>query len=193
MKRYVATFAGILLAGLFSLRASAHEIVYESTLSGANESPANGSLATGFARVTIDLDVLTMRVESNFADLQGTTLAAHIHCCLVPGGPANVGVATVTPSFTDFPLGVQSGTYDHTFDLTSAGSYNPAFVTANTDVAGAMNAFLNGMANNQTYFNIHTSSFQGGEIRGFFHVVPEPQSLALLLLGVGALLARRRA
>ena len=193
MKRIVATFAGILLAGLFSLRASAHEIVYESTLSGANESPASGSLATGFARVTIDLDVLTMHVESNFAGLGGTTLAAHIHCCLVPGGPANVSVATAVPSFPNFPLGVQSGTYDQTFDLTQAATWNPAFVTANTDVAGAMNAFLNGMANGQTYFNIHTSTFQGGEIRGFFHVVPEPQSLALLLLGVGALLARRRA
>jgi CHRD domain-containing protein/PEP-CTERM motif-containing protein len=193
MKRIAATFAGILLASLFSLQAAAHTIVYESTLSGANESPATGSLATGFARVTIDLDVLTMRVESNFADLQGTTLAAHIHCCLVPQGPLNVGVATAVPSFPNFPLGVQSGTYDQTFDLTQASTWNPAFVTANTDVSGAMNAFLNGMANGQTYFNIHTSTFQGGEIRGFFSVVPEPQSLALLVLGVGALLARRRA
>ena len=193
MKRIVATFAGILLACLFSLRASAHSIVYESTLSGANESPATGSLATGFARVTIDLDVLTMHVESSFSGLGGTTLAAHIHCCLVPGGPANVGVATAVPSFPGFPSGVQSGTYDQTFDMTQASTWNPAFVTANTDVSGAMNAFLNGMANGQTYFNIHTSTFQGGEIRGFFQVVPEPQSLALLLLGMGALLARRRA
>jgi hypothetical protein len=40
-------------------------------------------------------------------------------------------VATTLPTFAGFPLGVTSGTYINTLDLTLASSYNPAFVTAN--------------------------------------------------------------
>jgi MYXO-CTERM domain-containing protein len=187
-----ALSACVLVAGLVASPAAA-SIVYQTTLSPDNESPpATGSLGTGFAQVTIDMDLLTMRVQASFSDLMGTTTAAHIHCCLVPGGPANVGVATTTPLFPGFPTGVTSGTYDMTFDLTQASTYNPAFVTANTDVTGAMNALLTGLADNATYFNIHTTSFPSGEIRGFL-TAPEPQSLSLLAaLGLGAALALRR-
>lgn len=168
--------------------------IYETTLSGANESPPTGSLGTGFARVTVDLDLLTMRVEANFSGLTGTTTAAHIHCCLVDGGPLNVGVATAVPTFPGFPLGVMAGSYDMMFDLSSAATFNPAFVTSNGGtVDSARAAFVAGLDAGATYFNIHTSTSTGGEIRGFLHAVPEPQVLALALLGLGALgFARRR-
>jgi len=72
-----------------------------------------------------------MRVEISFSGLTGTTTASHIHCCeATPGANANVMVATTTPTFPGFPLGVTSGSYDQTFDLTNAGSYNPDFITA---------------------------------------------------------------
>ncbi len=61
-----------LLAAALALPAAAHEVVYETTLSGANESPANGSLGTGFVRITVDLDVLSMHVETTFSGLSGT-------------------------------------------------------------------------------------------------------------------------
>jgi hypothetical protein len=177
---------------MLALPATAHEVVYEATLSGANESPANGSLGTGEVVVTVDLDILTMHVQASFSGLGGTSTAAHIHCCLTNGGPLNVSVATTTPTFPGFPLGVTAGTYDQIFDLSQASSYNPAFVTANTDLSGALNALLNGLAGGATYFNIHTSTFGGGEIRGFLQAVPEPQVLALVALGLGALVAARR-
>src|SRR6266850_5087544 len=106
--------------------ASAAILIYDATLSGPSESPPNASPATGVARVTIDDSLDTMRVETTFSGLLSTTTAAHIHCCFNPSG-TTFGAATQTPTFTGFPLGVTSGSYDHTFDLTVASTYNIAF------------------------------------------------------------------
>jgi hypothetical protein len=104
--------------------------------------------------------------------------------------PENVGVATPTPTFPGFPSGVTSGTYAQNFDLTQASSWNASFIAAQGGtVGGAEAALASGLAGGMAYFNIHTSEFPSGEIRGFF--VPEP-STALLVGGGIALLARRR-
>jgi hypothetical protein len=172
--------------------AFAHEKVYEFSLDGPTEIPANASPGTGFARATVDLDLLTMRVEASFSGLLGTTTAAHIHCCdFMPDGRA--GVATETPSFTGFPIGVTSGAMDHTFDMTLVGSYRAAFITANGGtVSGAFNALLAGMDSGMAYFNIHSNLFQGGEIRGLAELVPEPTSAVLGICGLGVVLATGR-
>ena len=110
-------------------------------------------------------------------------------------GTGTAGVATTTPSFFNFPLGVTSGTYDQVLDLTVASSYNPAFVTASGGtIAGAEAALLAGMAAGMTYFNIHTTVFPNGEIRGFLapRAVPEPWMPALVAIGLAAALAGRR-
>ena len=97
-------------------------------------------------------------------------------------------VATVVPTFPGFPLGVTTGTYLQTFDLTLASSYNPAFITAHGGtVAGAQAAFIAGLLSGQTYLNIHTVQFPGGEIRGQLQAVPEPATL--LLMGTGLMAA----
>jgi hypothetical protein len=82
-----------------------------------------------------------------------------------------------------------AGTYLQTFDLTLASSYNPAFITAHGGtVAGAQAAFIAGLFSGQTYLNIHTSQFPGGEIRGQLEAVPEPATLLLFSTGlVGAM------
>jgi hypothetical protein len=91
---------------------------------------------------------------------------------------------------------VTSGTYNNTLDMTLAPSYNPAFVTLNGGtVAGAFDALLNGLEAGDTYFNIHTNVFPGGEIRGFLAAVPEPSTWAMMILGfagVGFMAYRRR-
>lgn len=169
--------------------AQAHEEVFGTSLSGAAEIPAVTTPASGWAIVTFDLDLFTMRVQATFADLIGTTTAAHIHANLTAPITTNFGVATQTPSFSDFPLGVSAGSYDKTFDMALASSYNAAFITNNGGtVSSAFEALLNAHRQGRAYLNVHTSFRSGGEIRGY---LPTPGAASLLVLG-GVVAGRRR-
>ncbi len=115
------------------------------------------------ATITIDFDLVTMRVQESFSGLSGDVTAAHIHCCTAIPETGTAGVATVTPTFTGFPSGVTAVTSDHTFDMTAASSYNPAFVTANGgNISGAFNTLVAGLAAGTAYSNIHTDVYPGG-------------------------------
>lgn len=195
----LSTYRGAwLVAALLSFATpliSASPVSFTAVLNGSSEQPANGSPGVGFATVIFDIDAHTMQVSANFSGLVGTTTASHIHCCTTLAGAGAAGVATTTPNFPGFALGVSSGAYDHLFDMTLASSYNPAFVNnmGGGSIATAEAVLLQGMLDGKTYFNIHTTAFPGGEIRGFLQQVPEPQSLALVGLGLGALAwAQRR-
>jgi hypothetical protein len=187
----VAALAATVPLLLATPAAHAAVFVYEAALSGPNEQPPNASPGTGWATVTYDDTALTMRVEAQFSGLLGVVTAAHIHCCTVVPMTGTAGVATTTPTFTGFPSGVTAGSYDRTFDLTLASSFNPAYVTSNGGTPfSATAALFTGVADGKAYFNIHSSEYGGGEIRGFLlpSSVPEPGSLALLALGAAALL-----
>jgi len=168
---------------------------YNVFLDGPSESPANASPGTGSASVIYNDSAHTLFIDMVFTGLLGTTTASHIHAATAVAGTGTAGVATTTPTFSGFPLGVTSGSYNNTLDLTLASSYNPAFVTANGGTtAGAEAALTAAMASGKAYLNIHTTVFGGGEIRGFLTPVPEPGTFALMGLGgVGmALLARNK-
>jgi len=184
--------AAILLTGS-SMYASV--VTYVVNLDGPSESPANASPGIGFATITIDSILNTLRVQVTFSGLLGTTTASHIHSPTPSPFTGVAGVATTTPSFAGFPLNVTSGTFDNTLDLTLASSYNPAFVTANGGTtASAEAALLAGIATGEAYLNIHTSVVPGGEIRGFLVAVPEPATLGFVGLALAVLLVfgRRR-
>lgn len=188
MNRLVSAAFIALLAGT----AYAAPIKYVAFMDGASENPSNASPGIGVATLFYDDAANTLRVQATFADLLAPTTVAHIHCCVAP--PGNIGVATPLPTFPGFPAGVTAGAYDQTFDLTLASSWNAAFITANGGTpAGAEAALAAGLLAGQAYFNIHTSLFPAGEIRGFF-AVPEPGTLGLLGLALfgAAAFGRRR-
>jgi hypothetical protein len=171
--------------------AQSASLVFTANLSGAAENPPVASPGTGFTTVTYDSLLRTLRVEVTFSDLLGATTVAHIHAPVE--APGNIGVATQVPTFPGFPSGVTFGTYDQTFDMSDAASFNPAFLTnhGGGDPAAAEAALVAALLEGKAYLNIHTAHTPSGEIRGFLvRSVPEPGTglaSALVLLGLAGL------
>jgi len=197
MKRVIHLLIVLITVLFASYTAHAIPMTFVANLTGANEVPPVPTTATGQAIVILDPTAQTLQVNATFSGLTSNSVAAHIHCCLPSPflSGVNVGVATTVPAFVGFPLGGTSGTYSSAvFDLTQPLIYNPAFVAMFPGIPQAEAAFIAGIQNGETYFNIHTVNFGGGEIRGFLVATPEPASL--LLLGAGligfAWIQRRR-
>ncbi|HJS55278.1 MAG TPA: CHRD domain-containing protein [Chitinophagaceae bacterium] len=110
------------------------------TFSGAQEVPANGSLATGTLVGTYNDATDSLIYTISFSGLSANVTAAHFHGYVPPGisGPVIIGPG-------GFPTGVMSGSFTDTLVLT----------------AGQEDSLKMGLI----YFNIHTSAFPGGEIR----------------------------
>jgi len=184
-------FSGLLLLSATQARAALFQ--YSVDFSGANESPANLSLGIGTGTVSYDDSSHFLTLQAAFSGLTGTTTASHIHAATALPFTSTAGVATTTPSFSGFPLGVSSGSFLKSLDLTLASSYNPSYVAAHGGTTLQAEADLTAaMAAGKAYWNIHSTFAPGGEIRGFLVAVPEPSTLTLMLTGLGLLAARRR-
>ena len=189
MKR---TLAILVLALCTAASASAAPIRFYAQLDGPSEAPPNASPGTGRAVVTIDKAANTMRVQTSFEDLIGIVTVAHIHLSATPLSGTG-GVATTTPTFPGFPAGSTSGSYDRTFDMTMASSYNAAFLNNATNLGSTTTAqatLFTGIEEGRAYLNVHSTLYPGGEIRGF--LVPEPASMTMVGVALAGLVARRR-
>ncbi len=166
------------------------EIVqYAATLTGPAESPPNSSPATGYA--TFDFDTIThsLTMSVSFSGLVGTTTVAHIHADTAVAGTGTAGVASGLVGWT---TGLQSGSYASTIDLLSSASYSSAYLAAHGGTAASAETdLLAAMGNGRAYLNVHSTTFPGGEIRGFISLVPAPGMLPLLGM-CGVLACRRR-
>lgn len=146
-------------------------------LNGANEVPGNSSTATGGAfgtgiRYDDTSNVLSLNVAYGvfgFSALTGDNTGASLNL----GSPGEQGVPLVDLADIHLPLSTVSGLYSGNLTLSQA--------VGSALLAGTI------------YMNINSSAFPGGEIRGQLTVVPEPETVALAVLGFGALaLALRR-
>lgn len=191
------------------LPANAEVRIYSFDLNGPSENPANSSPGTGLGQAIYDTDAHTLTLSATFGGLVGNVTATHFHAVTAVSGlpdnnpigetPSqaaaavpNVGIAVGNPSLPGFPLGVMNGTYAQVLDLTDPSIYNSGFLTnSGGTAAGAEAAFAGALASARTYWNIHSGTYPGGEIRGFPVLIPEPGTAGLVAIGVGMLMTRR--
>jgi hypothetical protein len=147
-------------------------------LTGAQEVPPNASPATGIGTFQLNAALTQLSFNVTFGlpagiPLQGTYTVAHFH-----SGPAGVmgGIIRTMGAAEGPPVGSQSGVFSGLWTTGNPESLTPHIPT----LVGAQPGVPIPI-----YFNIHSSLFGGGEIRGQLVLVPEPTSLALV--GLGAL------
>jgi hypothetical protein len=163
------------------------------SFAAALEPEAPGATGGGAVFVTVDTLAQTLSLDTIWFGLSGGTTVSHIHCCTAAPGTGTVGVAVTPGTLPGFPVGTTFGTYEVTLDLSAPGTYTGGFLTASGGTPAAASArLLAGLASGTAYFNVHSSTFPGGEIRGFLQPVPEPATWGLMALGLAAVGAAAR-
>jgi hypothetical protein len=164
------------LLGLLILPAVSQGQSFVATLDGAQD---GGGTRAGSGIFNLTLSGTTMTLSGSFSGISGTFSDAHIHGSAAPG--ANAGVLYSIVPFLTLGADNKSGTL--------SGQITMVPMPNNRDVP--ITQQLLDLNNGLWYFNIHSSSFGGGEIRGQILSVPEPSTLALIGLGLGGLLVQR--
>jgi hypothetical protein len=148
----------VLLLILFSLAVAgsvaAQPETFTAHLSGGEEVPDNNSKATGQAVFKLRDDGLHYKVI--VANIQNVTMA-HIH--VAPAGENGPIVAWLYPGGPPAQL----------IPGRSSGILAEGVITDNDVVgifSGDLEALLEAMRAGNTYVNVHTSQFPGGEVRG---------------------------
>jgi hypothetical protein len=186
----------VALSALTAMTAPAHAATtFTTILSGLNEIPnANNSAGTGLATAAFFNANNSIRLTGSFQNLTGLTLFGHLHCCTSRN--ANTAVAIEFTDNPGFQLGVTSGSFDLIYDLLNPATYGAAFLAASGGTAvGARDRLLSGLNNELGYFNIHSTVFRGGELRGQLVGVPEPAAWGMMIAGfgiVGGTMRRRK-
>ena len=133
-------FKTLAILGALTLASCAHapsDLKFAANLSGAAETPANDSAATGSVTATLDPATKVFNYTVVYSGLSGPPLAAHFH------GPAAPGAGA--PPTLPVPAPLAS-------PIKGTATLTDAQVTALT---GGL-----------WYFNIHTDAHKPGEVRG---------------------------
>jgi formylglycine-generating enzyme required for sulfatase activity len=155
---------------------------FVATLNGSSVRPPNQSQGVGSATITTSASKHTMRIQIDFNGLLGTTLSVGIHAPVK--APGITGRATQTPTLPQFPMGVQEGNFDQTFDMTQESSYSRGFLAANGGTpASAETVLFDAIKKGEAYVSINTSRFPGGELRGFLNQNPQPTATPFVVAG----------
>jgi hypothetical protein len=158
LKKVLQVFGLLAAVTLLSVPARA-TMLFDASLTGAQEVPPTASQGTGFGTVLLNNALTQITVNLDWFNLTAPATVAHIH------GPAAPGTnAPVIFSLSGVPAATSGAIPEQTFAIT------PAQVA---DLEAGL-----------FYFNIHTPNFPGGEIRGqILAAVPE-QGGTCVLLGV---------
>lgn len=152
---------------------------------------AVGATGSGTGSAIYDDASHLLQMQATFNGLSGNVSVTHFHGATTIPGAGTTGIMVGNPSLPNFPVGANNGTYSQTLDLTQSTVYNSGYLgTHGGNVAAAESAFITAANQGRVYWNIHSSTFGGGEIRGFMTVVPEPSSVALAGLGILGVAAR---
>lgn len=149
---------GLFLAGVFAGLAtvtSAQVVQFNATINGAQETPPTTSPATGYAVMMYDVSKNTYDLIVTVNNLANTIANSHIH------EAASGTAGSVVVPFGGESLYTRSG---NTVMAEFKGTYT-----------GNPKTLLSGGA----YYNIHTSQYPGGEVRG--QLVPQPKRLTAII------------
>ena len=163
MKKTILT---LLIGVTLSTGIASAQTTFQAFLTGLGENPTNASPASGFGQVILNAAQNQITVDENWSGLLAPATASHIH-----NAPPNANGPVIFP-LSGVPAATAGAIPTQTFSITAA------------QVAQLFGGNM--------YFNIHDSTFPGGEIRGQLQVVPEPSTLALVGLGVTGVLVRAR-
>lgn len=152
--------------------ARAESITFTATLTGSQETPPNVSTAMGQGIFVLNAAMNSLTFDVTYSGLSANAVASHFHT----GPPGVAGPVVHGVSIPPGPMGELIGVWDNT------GTQPLTPVLVAQLLAGNI------------YFNIHTTNFPGGEIRGqLIQAVPEPNMIALLAIGIlGFLIVHRR-
>lgn len=142
----------------YNVSAKQDKTVFTTQLSGSNEVPARDTDATGQGIIRISKDELSIYYKIIVANVQTNITVSHLH--LAPAG-SNGGVVVDLLKISDFPPNTSAPVN---------GILAEGTITA-SNLSGALSGrplseLISAIKAGNIYFNVHTTTFPGGELRG---------------------------